>query len=92
MPKEEEKKSAEEREKDGSKPISRRVFLKDSGLLAAAPTLGSLATSAPAATPTAAAGPAATSRLAGKSAAAVALEFTVNGGGYRFNLEAAKNL
>jgi len=87
MPKEEEKKSAEESEKDGLGPISRRVFLKDAGLVVGAPAVGSLATSAPAATPAAAAGPAATSQLVEESAAAGTIELTVNGGRYRFNVE-----
>jgi aerobic-type carbon monoxide dehydrogenase small subunit (CoxS/CutS family) len=87
MPKEEEKKSAEESEKDGLGPISRRVFLKDAGLVVGAPGIGSLATSALAATPAAATGAAAIGQRAGESAATEAIELTVNGGRYRFNVE-----
>ena len=67
MPKEEEKKSAEESEKDGLGPISRRVFLKDAGFVVGAPGIGSLATSALAATPVAAEGAAAGSQRVGES-------------------------
>lgn len=87
MPKEEEMKSAEAREKDGVGPISRRVFLKDAGLVVGAPSIGSLATSARAATPVAAAGVTAISQRAGESAAAEVIGITVNGGRYRFNVE-----
>jgi aerobic-type carbon monoxide dehydrogenase small subunit (CoxS/CutS family) len=83
----EEKKSAEECEKDGLGFISRRVFLKDAGFVVGAPSIGSLATSALAATPVAAAGAAATSQRGGESDATEVIEITVNGGRYRFNVE-----
>jgi aerobic-type carbon monoxide dehydrogenase small subunit (CoxS/CutS family) len=87
MPKEEEKKSAEESDKDRLGPISRRAFLKDAGLVVSAPAIGTMTTSAQAATPAAAAGPAAASQSAEESAAAGTIELTVNGGRYRFNVE-----
>jgi aerobic-type carbon monoxide dehydrogenase small subunit (CoxS/CutS family) len=83
----EEKKSAEESEKDGLGFISRRVFLKDAGFVVGAPGIGSLATSALAATPVAAAGAAATSQRGGESDATKVVELTVNGGRYRLNVE-----
>jgi aerobic-type carbon monoxide dehydrogenase small subunit (CoxS/CutS family) len=92
MPKEEEKKSAEESEKDRLGPISRRVFLKDAGLVVGAPAVGSLAASALTATSAAAGGPAATSQRVGDSAATEVIELTVNGGRYRFNVEPDCNL
>lgn len=76
MPKEE-KKSAEESDKDRLGPISRRVFLKDAGLVVGAPAIGTMTTSAGAAT----------SQLAEESAAAGTIELTVNGGRHRFNVE-----
>jgi aerobic-type carbon monoxide dehydrogenase small subunit (CoxS/CutS family) len=92
MPKEEEKKSAEESDKDRLGFISRRAFLKDAGLVVGAPAVGSLAASARAATPAGAAAPAATSQQERESAAAGAIELTVNGGRYRLNVEPHCNL
>jgi aerobic-type carbon monoxide dehydrogenase small subunit (CoxS/CutS family) len=83
----EEKKSAEGNEKDGSGLISRRVFLKDAGLVVSAPSIGSLATPALAAAPVVEAGAAAASQRTGESAATEAIELTVNGGKYRLNVE-----
>jgi aerobic-type carbon monoxide dehydrogenase small subunit (CoxS/CutS family) len=79
MLKEKKKKSAEEKEKGGLGPISRRVFLRDAGFVVGAPSIGPLATSAP--------GAADASQRAGESAATEAIELTVNGGRYRFNVE-----
>ena len=87
MLKEEEKKSSEESEKDGLGPISRRAFLRDAGLAVSAPAIGSIAASAPAAGHAAVAGPAAAGTTRGESATPVAVELTVNGGRYRFNVE-----
>ena len=83
----EEKKSAQESEKDGLGSISRRAFLKDAGFVVGAPGIGSLATSALAATPVAAAGAAATSQRGGESDTNEVIEITVNGGRYRLNVE-----
>ena len=83
----EEKKSAQESEKDGLGSISRRAFLKDAGFVVGAPGIGSLATSALAATPVAAAGAAAASPRVGESDANEVIEITVNGGRYRLNIE-----
>jgi aerobic-type carbon monoxide dehydrogenase small subunit (CoxS/CutS family) len=83
----EEKKTAEESEKDGLGFISRRVFLKDAGFVVGAPGIGSLATSALAATPVAAAETAAASQRGGESDTTEVIEITVNGGRYRLNVE-----
>jgi aerobic-type carbon monoxide dehydrogenase small subunit (CoxS/CutS family) len=85
--KNEDKKSAEESVNGGLGPISRRVFLKDAGFVVGAPGIGSLATSALAATPATATGAAAVGQRAGESAATEAIELTVNGGRYQFNVE-----
>jgi aerobic-type carbon monoxide dehydrogenase small subunit (CoxS/CutS family) len=92
MPKEEEKQTAEEGEKDKLGPISRRAFLKDAGLVVGAPAIGSLPASALSATPAAAAVPPATSQLVKPSAEDGTIELTVNGGKYRFNVEPHCNL
>jgi aerobic-type carbon monoxide dehydrogenase small subunit (CoxS/CutS family) len=92
MPKEEEKQTAKEGEKDKLGPISRRTFLKDAGLVVGAPAIGSLPTSALSATPAAAAAPPAASQLVQPSAEDGTIELTVNGGKYRFNVEPHCNL
>jgi aerobic-type carbon monoxide dehydrogenase small subunit (CoxS/CutS family) len=75
---------------EGSGHISRRDFLKDAGLAVGAPALGSIAVSTEAAAQTKTNAPAAKgiSASAAKPAAEfISVEFTVNGGKYRYMVE-----
>ncbi len=87
MPEEEKNKSGEEKSKEGFGPISRRTFLKDAGLVVGAPTIGSMAASAEATTQPKPAEVTPAAQLVEVSTGAVAIEITVNGGKYRFNVE-----
>ena len=77
--------------KEGSGHISRRDFLKDAGLAVGAPALGSIAVSAEAAEQAkagATAAKGAPDSAATPAAGLIPVELTVNGGKYRYTVEA----
>jgi len=81
---EEKNKPNEQESKEGFGHISRRSFLKDAGLvIGAAPAIGAIAVPAEAAAPAAKGSPSSIPLSADVST----VEFTVNGGKYRFTVE-----
>jgi len=89
MPEEQNNKSKNRANREGSGSISRRDFLKDAGLAVSVPAIGSVAATAETASAEAPASPetAAQSAPAKPSPDLTAIELTVNGGKYRFAVE-----
>ena len=88
MPEEQNNKSKNRANREGSGSISRRDFLKDAGLAVSVPAIGSVAAKAETASAEAPASPeAAQSAPAKPTPDLTAIELTVNGGKYRFAVE-----